>query len=99
VFFGQWSALLDDDAHSVIRASAVRAHECDSTDVILTTYIGPGSAQSLTDLAKLRCNLIEAELTGLGVSPARIVRVTRDVTTVPGMGEESQRIDIAIKMN
>ncbi len=99
VFFGQWSVLLDDDAHSVIRASAARAMERSDADVMITSYVGPEGPRIIADLANLRCNLIEAELAGLGVASSRIVRVTRDVATVPGMGAESQRIDIVVKMD
>jgi hypothetical protein len=97
VFFGQWSALLDDDARSVIRASAVWAEECGDAAVELTRYVEPDAPQVIADLANLRISLIEAELTGLGVAPSRLVRTSRDARTVPGMGPESQRIDIVIK--
>jgi hypothetical protein len=97
VFFGQWSAMLDHDARSVIRAAAVWAADSGDAAVVLAMYVGPGSAQALIDLANLRSTLIEAELTALGVAPSRIVRTTRDVATVPGMGVESQRVDIVMK--
>ena len=72
--------------------------ECSDADVIITSYIGPEGPQMIADLASLRRNLIEAELAGLGVASSRIVRVTQDVATVPGMGAESQRIDIMVKL-
>ena len=39
----------------------------------------------------------EAELVSLGVAPERIRRTNRDVASIPGMGPESQRVDIVIK--
>jgi hypothetical protein len=97
VFFSQWSAMLDEDAHSVIRAAAVWAADSGDTGVVLTMYVAPESAKAMVDLANLRSSLIEAELTALGVAPHRIARDTRDVATVPGMGAESQRVDIIMK--
>ena len=89
--------MLDDDARSVIRASAVWAADSTDADVVLAMYVGPGGVKALVDLANLRSSLIEAELTALGVASSRIVRATRDVATVPGMGAESQRVDIIMK--
>ncbi len=51
----------------------------------------------MQDLANLRASLIEAELVALEIEARRIVRETRDVATVPGMTEESQRVDIVVK--
>jgi hypothetical protein len=97
VFFGQWSALLDNDAQSVIRAAADWAAKCGAAAVVLTSYVAPDGPRMVADLANLRSRLIEAELTELGVAPARIVRATRDVTSVPEVAAASQRVDIVIK--
>src|ERR1700722_18893509 len=39
VFFGQWSAMLDPDARSVIRAAAVWAADTTDADVVLAMYV------------------------------------------------------------
>ena len=97
VFFAQWSAAMDEDAQSVIRAAAVSALQNTDRDVLLVRYVGPNSPQAMTDLANLRAGLIEAALVKLDVPASRIQRETRDVATVPGMSEESQRVDIVLK--
>jgi hypothetical protein len=97
VFFSQWSAMLDEDAHSVIRASADWALQCADADVVLTCYVEPDGPQMIGDLANLRRSVIEAELAGLGVERARMKRATSDMTGVPGIGAESGRIDIIVK--
>jgi len=97
VFFAQWSAMIDDDAKTVIRSAAAWARENPEREVTLVRYVGPGSPAAMLDLANLRAGLIEAELVALDVGGARIVRDTRDVATVPGMAAESQRVDIVLK--
>jgi hypothetical protein len=51
----------------------------------------------MQDLANLRASLIETELVALEIGAGRITRETRDISTVPGMAEESQRVDIVLK--
>lgn len=96
VFFAQWSAMLDDDARAVIRSAAVWAHENPDREVSLVRYIKPGSPQAMLDLANLRASLIEAELVALNIAAPRVVRETRDIAAVPGMSEESQRVDVVL---
>jgi hypothetical protein len=97
VFFAQWSALIDDHAKAVVRAAAGWAQENPDRPVAIVRYVGPNSPQAMTDLANLRASLVEAELVALGIGAGRIGRETRDVETVPGMSEESQRVDIVLK--
>jgi hypothetical protein len=97
VFFGQWSALLDKDADAVIRASAIWAEECGAPVIEVTKYVVPDGPKAMADLADLRATLVESKLAEFGISLSRIVRASRDVSTVPGMGAESQRIDIVAK--
>lgn len=96
VFFGQWSAMLDDDARSVIRSASIWALQNPDRPVTLMRYVSEGGQPGLAELANLRAGLIEAELVALHVTADRIGRETRDVTTVPGMGQESQRVDILL---
>jgi hypothetical protein len=97
VFFAQWSAMIDDDARRVIRSAAGWAQENPDRNIVLIRYVGPNSPSSMLDLANLRAGLIEAELVALDVDPSRISRETRDVASVPGMSQESQRVDIVVK--
>lgn len=97
VFFAQWSAKVDDDARAVIRAAATWANENPDRGVLLVRYVAPTSPAAMLELANLRAGLIEAELVALNVRAGRITRETRDVATVPGMAEESQRVDIVLK--
>lgn len=97
VFFAQWSAMIDDDARAVIRSAAGWARENPDRALALIRFVGPQSPQAMTDLANLRVSLIEAELVALDVASDRIVRETRDVSTVPGMPEESQRVDVVLR--
>lgn len=96
VFFAQWSAMLDDDARAVIRSAAGWAHDNPDRNVVLVRYIRPGSPQAMLDLANLRASLIEAELVALQIVGERIIRETQDVATVPGMSDESQRVDVVL---
>jgi len=97
VFFAQWSAMVDDDAKTVIRSAAAWARENAEAEVMLVRFVGPGSPSSMLDLANLRAGLIEAELVKLDIPPSRIRRETRDVACTPGMPEESQRVDIVLR--
>ena len=97
VFFAQWSAMVDDDAKTVIRSAAAWARQNPDRDVLLVRYVSPASPSALADLANLRAGLIEKALVELEVSASRIKRETRDIATVPGMPEESQRVDIVLQ--
>jgi hypothetical protein len=97
VLFAQWSAMLDEHAHAAIKAAAISATENADIGLVLTRFIGPESGPMLTSLAELRTDLIAAELVKLGISADRIGRETCDIAAVPGMGEESQRVDIGLR--
>ncbi len=43
VFFAQWSAMMDDDARTVIRSAAGWARENPDRDVVLVRYVGPAA--------------------------------------------------------
>ena len=91
VLFTPWSALLDDDAKSVIATAAARAAESCGAGVVLTRYLEADDPQAITDLANLRSSLIEAQLVTLGVPPERIVRATG-----PRTAADNEQIDIGI---
>ncbi len=97
VFFGHWSAMLDNDAMAVIQAAANWALQFGEAHVHLVSYVAPDANRATRDLANLRCGVIEVELEKLGVAEARCVRMLRDAAVLPSIGTESQRIDIEIK--
>lgn len=97
VFFSPWSALLDDDAHAVIRSAAVAADASSDAIVLLISYPGRNESKPATDLTSLRCSLIEAELSVLGVPATRIAREARDAETGPHAEAGSERLDILVK--
>ena len=97
VYFAQWSAMLDDDARTTIKSAAGWAEQNPDRPIAIIRFHKPDAPQSIVDLANLRATLIEAELATLGVGAGRIVRETRDIATVPGMTEESQRIDVLLQ--
>jgi len=98
VFFGQWSALLDDDALSVIHSAAASAVEHPEAPLFLAEYLDPAGPPAIADLQRLRMNLIEERLVGQGVERTRLQRLTRSVADVPGMGQESQRVEIIVRI-
>jgi hypothetical protein len=97
VFFAQWSAMLDPDALAVIQAAAVWSREHPEAPVILTEYLDPAGPQAMADLSRLRAQLIEDKLAENGVERGQISRVRRDVSEIPGMTQESQRVDIIVR--
>ena len=96
VMFGAWSVLLDQAALSVIEAAATQANQQPATPVILAEYLDPAGPSALADLSRLRAQLIEDQLVGRGVVRERISRTRHNVSDVPGMAQESQRVDILV---
>jgi hypothetical protein len=97
VFFAEWSAALDKEAHTVIASVAAWARENATTLLDLVEFVDPAGPKSIADLSRLRAQLIEDELVKAGVAAARIGRATRAPGDVAGMVQESQRIDIAAR--
>jgi hypothetical protein len=91
VLFSQWSALLDDDAGSVIRGAADLAALHPEAAVMLTSYAGADAPPMARALSELRKNLLEAVLIEHGVARARIAHISCD----PAAGE-TDRFDIII---
>ncbi len=96
VFFAQWSAMLDHDALAVIHAAVVWLKQQPETPVVLAEYLDPVGPQAMVDLSRLRAQLIEDKLAEGGIARHRISRVRRSVLDVPGMAQESQRVDIIV---
>ena len=97
VFFTQWSVMPDPDALTVIASALAWARENPDCPVVLAEYLDPAGPASIEGLSGLRAKIIEDKLLEGGVAPARIARLRRDVAEVPGMGQESQRVDIIVR--
>lgn len=98
VYFGQWSVLLDQDALTVIGAAALRAREYPEVPVLLAEYVDPAGPSAIADLSRLRAQMIEDRLAEQGVARARIRRTRRDISEASGMAQESQRVDIVVRV-
>jgi hypothetical protein len=98
VFFTQWSAMLDSDALTVIASAVAWAHDNQAAPVVLAEYLDPAGPKAVADLSRLRTQLIEDRLTEGGLDPARIVRETRPLAEAQATGQESQRVDIIIRV-
>jgi hypothetical protein len=96
VIFGQWSALLDDDARAAIGVAAEFSARTRDASVTLISYVAPDNPSLSADLAALRSGLIEAELARLGIARSRIGRASRAQSDGSGDGSQAQRIDIII---
>ncbi len=96
VYFGQWSAALDNEALAVIQAAARAAHGGDGA-VVLTEFIDDGSPGFAADLAKVRLGMIEQELVREGVSADRMKHAKRDMAAAAAVGQDAQRVDIVIQ--
>jgi hypothetical protein len=96
VYFAQWSAMLDPDALAVIREAANWSVQNPEVPVILAEYLDPAGPQAMVDLSRLRAQLIEDKLAEHGIERSQVSRVRRLVDDVPGMAQESQRVDILI---
>jgi outer membrane protein OmpA-like peptidoglycan-associated protein len=98
VFFAEWSAKLDQDAHTVIASVAAWALENPQAPLKLVEFLDPDGPPSIVDLSRLRAQLVEDRLVSNGVARERIGRARRGVGDVAGMAQESQRIDIAVQV-
>jgi hypothetical protein len=96
VMFAQWSVMLDDAAQELIRGVAARVVADDTTRVVLTEFVDPEGPASIADLSRLRMQLIQEKMVELGVARSRVGRSQRNVSEVPGMQQESRRVDVEI---
>lgn len=98
VFFTQWSAMLDADALTVVNSALAWVRENPTAPVVLTEFLDPTAPPAIEGLSHLRAQLIEDRLVEAGVPRERIGRARRDVAEIPGMGQESQRVDIVVRV-
>lgn len=97
VYFTQWSAMLDTDALAVIDAAALWAGSNPEAPVLIAEYVDADGPAAIAALAGVRTQLIEDRLAERGIPATRLTRVRRATSDVPGMGQESQRIDIVVQ--
>lgn len=96
VAFAPWSALLDAAAEGVIDAAARRAADVAAARVEIVSYLDPAGPPRIVTLARLRADLVEDALAARGIARERMARLIRDVGEVPGLEQESRRIDIVV---
>jgi outer membrane protein OmpA-like peptidoglycan-associated protein len=96
VFFAQWSAMLDQDALTVISAAANWARENPTIPVELVQYLDPEGPEAIADLSRLRTQLIADKLAAAGISRERITHTQRAIDEAAGMSQESQRVDVVV---
>lgn len=96
VFFTQWSAMLDQEALTVINAAATWARENPSVPVLLVQYLDPAGPPAIADLSRLRVQLIADRLAEAGIGPDRLQHERRPIDAASGMSQESQRVDIVV---
>jgi hypothetical protein len=106
VRFSPWSALLDEAALAAIAMAAARMTNeviggvtngiTGGAGITLVEYLDPAGPPAIAALSGLRLQLIEDQLAGHGVPRDRIGRDRRDVGEMPGLGQESQRVDILV---
>lgn len=97
VFFAQWSVMLDADALTVIASAAAWARDNPQAPVLLAEYLDPAGPQAMIDLSRLRAQMVEEKLVEGGIARDRIAHAKRAVSEVPGMAQESQRVDIVVR--
>jgi outer membrane protein OmpA-like peptidoglycan-associated protein len=97
VYFAQWSAMLDADALTVIDAAAAWAELNPEAPVQIAEYVDEAGPAAIAALAGVRVQLVEDRLAERGIARARISRTRRSIAEVPGMTQESQRVDIVVR--
>jgi hypothetical protein len=69
-----------------------------SATLDLVEFLDLAGPKAIADLSRLRAQLIEDELVKAGVQAERIGRATRETGDVAGLPQESQRIDLVVKL-
>jgi hypothetical protein len=96
VYFAQWSAQLDDQAMTVIRAAA-GAVQGSSAKLVLTEYVDAAAPAFAADLARVRLGMIEEMLLSERVAPRQLMREQRDMAEAAAVGQDAQRVDLVIR--
>ncbi len=98
IFFAEWSAMLDKDALTTIASVAVWANENPEAPVDLVEFLDPDGPKAIADLSRLRAQLIEDKLVENGLARERVGRAAGQVSEGVGQAQESQRIDIVVRV-
>ena len=97
VYFEQWSAALDQPAHSAINAAAKRAQEHPDQIVTVAGYADPqGSQQANIEMSRARAKIVADQLVQDGVSRQRIRLSAHGATDYSLSSIESRRVEIAV---
>jgi hypothetical protein len=98
VFFAEWSAAIDADGHTVIASVGAWWHNNQTMMIDLVEFLDPAGPKSIVDLSRLRAQLVEEALVKAGVPAGQIGRATRLPGAVAGLAQESQRIEIVLRV-
>jgi hypothetical protein len=91
VTFTPWSAAIDDGAQRAIRSAADAVNAKAGATLALVLSLASEGVPLAAQMAELRCGLLEAQLSALGV--ARMTRITRVADT----HEEMDRIVLVVQ--
>ena len=94
VFFSQWSAMMDEEALSVVRSAADWLLATPTLTAQLVEFVDPDGMPGVADLSRLRLTLIRERLVELGVDRERLREDTRLPQDTVDSRQDSQRIGI-----
>jgi outer membrane protein OmpA-like peptidoglycan-associated protein len=97
VFFGEWSAALDDNAQAVISnaAAGVKSHPGNVAHV--NGFADPtGSREANILLSELRAQVVVDQLQTDGVDPSRIQQAGHGSVQFALTSQESRRVEVSI---
>ena len=96
VFFGSWSALIDQPARDTIKAAAAAA-SAGKGQVRVTGYASTvGSTESNKLLSQLRAQVVTDELVADGVDAKRITQMAVGPTSFVADPQEARRVKIDV---
>ena len=98
VFFSQWSAMMDDEAVSVIR-SAADWLLATSARARLIEYVDPDGVPGVAELSRLRLTLVRERLVGFGIDRDQLSDERRTPEDTVDSRQDSQRIGIEMKQH
>ncbi len=97
VFFSQWSAMMDDEAVSVIASAANWLLATPALGARLVEYVDPDAVPGVAELSRLRLTLVREKLAGFGVDRSRLTDESRLPEDTVDSRQDSQRIGIEME--